>query len=160
MWGLTSAVSVIAMSGDPEAHWYDRFFSFRPSYCLCEIETCSTLNPSVWDSHNGTPHPGQPQRRWVGELPEAGGGDRRRPAIQSRVRSQNQGESQMAQKVIDVVGTSKESFAKAAENAVAEAAKTVRGMQWARVAELEMELDGKKIVKYRTTTKIYFDIEK
>jgi flavin-binding protein dodecin len=63
----------------------------------------------------------------------------------------------MAQKVIDVVGTSKESFAKAAENAVAEAAKTVRG---ASVAELEMELDGKKIVKYRTTTKIYFDIEK
>jgi hypothetical protein len=37
----------------------------------------------------------------------------------------------MAQKVIDVVGTSKESFAKAAENAVAEAAKTVRGMKWA-----------------------------
>jgi dodecin len=71
-----------------------------------------------------------------------------------------QGELQMAQKVIDVVGTSKESFAKAAENAVAEAAKTVRGMKWARVAELEMELDGKKIVKYRTTTKIYFDIEK
>ena len=69
-------------------------------------------------------------------------------------------EAAMAQKVIDVVGTSKESFAKAAENAVAEAAKTVRGMKWARVAELEMELDGKKIVKYRTTTKIYFDIEK
>jgi dodecin len=65
------------------------------------------------------------------------------------------GEPQMAQKVIDVVGTSKESFAKAAENAVAEAAKTVRGMKWARVAELEMELDGKKIVKYRTTAKIY-----
>jgi flavin-binding protein dodecin len=66
----------------------------------------------------------------------------------------------MAQKVIDVVGTSKESFAKAAENAVAEAAKTVRGMKWARMGELEMELDGKKIVKYRATTKIYFDIEK
>jgi flavin-binding protein dodecin len=43
---------------------------------------------------------------------------------------------------------------------VAEAAKTVRGMKWARVAELEMELDGKKIAKYRATTKIYFDIEK
>jgi flavin-binding protein dodecin len=66
----------------------------------------------------------------------------------------------MTQKIIEVVGTSKESFAKAAENAVAEAAKTVRGMKWARVAELEMELDGKKIVKYRTTTKIYFDVEK
>jgi flavin-binding protein dodecin len=46
----------------------------------------------------------------------------------------------MAQKVIEVVRTSKESFAKAAENAVAEAAKTVRGLKWARVAELEMEL--------------------
>jgi flavin-binding protein dodecin len=66
----------------------------------------------------------------------------------------------MTQKVIDVVGTSKQSFAKAAENAVAEAAKTVRGMRWARVADLEMELDGKKVSQYRATTKIYFDIEK
>jgi flavin-binding protein dodecin len=66
----------------------------------------------------------------------------------------------MAQKVIDVVGLSKESFAKAAANAVAEAAKTVRGLKWARVTELEMELDGKKITQYRATTKIYFDIEK
>jgi flavin-binding protein dodecin len=66
----------------------------------------------------------------------------------------------MTQKIIEVVGTSKESFAKAAENAVAEAAKTVRGMKWARVAEMEMELDGKKIKNYRTTTKIYFEIEK
>jgi len=69
------------------------------------------------------------------------------------------GRNLMAQKVIDVVGTSKESFAKAAENAVAEAAKTVRGLKWARVAELEMELEGKKIIQYRTTTKIYFNIE-
>ena len=59
-----------------------------------------------------------------------------------------------------MVGTSKESFAKAAENAVAEAAKTVRSLKWARVAELEMELDGKKIATYRATTKIYFDVEK
>jgi dodecin len=65
----------------------------------------------------------------------------------------------MAQKVIKVVGTSKESFAKAAANAVTEAAKTVRGMKWARVAGLEMELDGKNITQYRTTTNIYFDIE-
>jgi hypothetical protein len=65
----------------------------------------------------------------------------------------------MTQKVIEVVGTSKENFAKAAENAVAEAAKTVRGLKWARVAELEMELDGKKIAQYRATTKIYFNVE-
>jgi flavin-binding protein dodecin len=66
---------------------------------------------------------------------------------------------EMAQKVIKIVGTSNQSFAKAAENAVAEAAKTVRGLKWARVSGLEMQLDGKKIAEYRTTTNIYFDIE-
>jgi flavin-binding protein dodecin len=40
---------------------------------------------------------------------------------------------------------------------MAEAAKTVRSMRRARVAELELELHGKKIVKYRATRKIYFD---
>jgi flavin-binding protein dodecin len=65
----------------------------------------------------------------------------------------------MAQKVIEVVGISKESFAKAAENAVAEAAKTIHGLKWARVAEFEMELDGKKVAQFRATTKIYFDVE-
>jgi len=66
----------------------------------------------------------------------------------------------MAQKVIDVVGISKQSFAKAAENAVAEAAKTVRAMKWARVGELEMALEGKRILEYRATARIYFDIER
>lgn len=65
----------------------------------------------------------------------------------------------MAQKVIEIVGVSKESFAKAAENAVGEASKTVRGLKWARVAELEMELAGEKITQYRARTKIYFDVE-
>jgi flavin-binding protein dodecin len=81
-----------------------------------------------------------------------------RAAVQSTVKDQRR--IVVTQKIIEIVGTSKESFAKAAENSIAEAAKTVRGMKWARVAELEMELDGKKITKYRTTTKIYFDIEK
>ena len=66
----------------------------------------------------------------------------------------------MAQKMIEIVGISKDSFAKAAENAVGEAAKTVRGMKWARIAELEMSLDGQKIIEYRATTRIYFDIER
>ncbi len=66
----------------------------------------------------------------------------------------------MAQKVIEIVGVSKDSFARAAENAVAEAAKSVRGMKWARVAELEMGLDGKKITEYRVAARIYFDVER
>lgn len=66
----------------------------------------------------------------------------------------------MAQKVIEVVGISPESFEKAAENAVADAAKTVRGLKWARVSEFEMRLDGKKITEYRANARIYFDIER
>ena len=65
----------------------------------------------------------------------------------------------MTQKMIEVIGTSKDSFAKAAENAVAEAAKTVRGIKWAHVDSLEMQLEGAKVVVYRAATKIYFDIE-
>jgi flavin-binding protein dodecin len=42
---------------------------------------------------------------------------------------------------------------------VSEAANTVHGMKWARVAEFEMEIDGNKITQYRATTKIYFDVE-
>jgi dodecin len=65
----------------------------------------------------------------------------------------------MTQKVIEIVGTSKDSFAKAAESAVKEAAKTVRGIKWARVDGLDMLLDGAKVLQYRATTKIYFDVE-
>ena len=66
----------------------------------------------------------------------------------------------MTQKIIEVIGTSKDSFARAAQSAVAEAAKTVRNIKWAHVDSLDMELDGAKVVRYRATTRIYFDVEK
>ena len=65
----------------------------------------------------------------------------------------------MTQKVIEVVGTSKESFAKAAEAAVKEAAKTVRAIKWAHVESFDLLLDGANVVQYRATAKIYFDVE-
>ncbi len=65
----------------------------------------------------------------------------------------------MVQKVSEVVGASKESFAKAAENAVATAAKTVRNLRWFRVAELEGQIHDQKIVEYKASVKIYFDLE-
>jgi flavin-binding protein dodecin len=65
----------------------------------------------------------------------------------------------MTQKIIDVIGTSTESFAKAAEQAVQEAAKTVRGIRWAHVDSLDMQLDGAQVLQYRATTKIFFDVE-
>lgn len=66
----------------------------------------------------------------------------------------------MTQKIIEVVGTSKDSFAKAAQEAVKEAAKTVRGIKWAHVESFDMLLEGAKVLQYRATTKIYFDLEK
>lgn len=66
----------------------------------------------------------------------------------------------MVQKVSEIVGVSPESFAKAAENAVMEAGKTVRAMKWARVSELEMELDGSEIKSYLATVRIYFNVER
>ena len=65
----------------------------------------------------------------------------------------------MTQKVSEVVGVSKESFAKAAESAVAEAAKTVRNLKWFRVTEFEGRVEGQKVAEYHATVRIYFDIE-
>ena len=65
----------------------------------------------------------------------------------------------MVQKVTEVVGISARSFADAAKNAVTVAAKSVRGMRWARVEEFEMDLDGKAVKSYRATVRIYFDVE-
>lgn len=64
----------------------------------------------------------------------------------------------MVQKVIEVVGISNESFAKAAENAVKEAAKTVHNIKWAHVDSLDMQLDNGKVLQFRAATKIYFDV--
>jgi flavin-binding protein dodecin len=66
----------------------------------------------------------------------------------------------MTQKIIEVVGVSTESFAKAAENAVEEASKTVRSIKWARVRGLEMAVQDNKITQYRATTRIFFDVQR
>ena len=65
----------------------------------------------------------------------------------------------MVQKVSEVVGTSTEGFAKAAENAVNQAAKTVRNLRWFRVVELEGSIKNEKVAEYHATLKIYFDLE-
>ncbi|MBM4237611.1 MAG: dodecin domain-containing protein [Euryarchaeota archaeon] len=66
----------------------------------------------------------------------------------------------MVLKVIEIVGVSDESFAKAAQNAVDVAGKTVRGMKWAKAGEFECKIDGNKIMEYRTTLRIHFEVER
>ena len=65
----------------------------------------------------------------------------------------------MVQKVSEVVGVSTEGFAKAAENAVHTAAKTVRNLRWFRVSEMEGSIKDQKVAEYHVTVKIYFDLE-
>ncbi|HEV8686263.1 MAG TPA: dodecin family protein [Gaiellaceae bacterium] len=63
-------------------------------------------------------------------------------------------------KVITVIGNSPESFAKAAQVAVEEAAKTVRGISGAHVVSMSCEVEGDRITMYRTTVDIAFAVER
>ncbi len=63
-------------------------------------------------------------------------------------------------KVITVIGNSPESFAQAAQVAVQEAAKTLRGITGADVVSMSCEVDGDRITEYRTTVNISFGVER
>jgi flavin-binding protein dodecin len=63
-------------------------------------------------------------------------------------------------KVVTIIGSSAESFAKAADVAVQEAAKTLRGITGAQVVSMSAEVEGDRISMYRTTVNIAFAIER
>ena len=63
-------------------------------------------------------------------------------------------------KVVTIIGSSPESFAKAADAAVQEAAKTLRGITGADVISMSAEVDGDRISMYRTTVNIAFAVER
>jgi flavin-binding protein dodecin len=63
-------------------------------------------------------------------------------------------------KVVTIIGSSPESFAKAADVAVQEAAKTLRGITGADVISMSAEVEGDRISVYRTTVNIAFAIER
>jgi len=63
-------------------------------------------------------------------------------------------------KVITVIGNSPDGFAEAAQVAVTEASKTLRGITGADVLSMSCEVEGDKITSYRTTVNIAFAIER
>jgi flavin-binding protein dodecin len=63
-------------------------------------------------------------------------------------------------KVITIIGSSPESFAKAADVAVQEASKTLRGISGADVVSMSAVVEGDKITEFRTTVNIAFAIER
>jgi flavin-binding protein dodecin len=62
-------------------------------------------------------------------------------------------------KIIELVGTSTESWEKAAAVAVERAAKSLRELRVAEVVELDMVIDEGKITAYRAKVKVSFKYE-
>ena len=63
-------------------------------------------------------------------------------------------------KIVRLIGSSPESFAKATEAAVAEAAKTLRGISGAHVVMMSAVVENDRITQYRTTVDIAFGVER
>jgi flavin-binding protein dodecin len=63
-------------------------------------------------------------------------------------------------KVIELIGTSSDSWEKAAANAVEQASKSLRDLRVAEVVKLDMQLDAKgKIEAYRAKLNVSFKFE-
>lgn len=62
-------------------------------------------------------------------------------------------------KVIELVGTSTESWEKAAAAAVKRASRTLRDLRVAEVSELDMQLKDGKVEAYRAKLKVSFKYE-
>ena len=62
-------------------------------------------------------------------------------------------------KVIELIGTSPESWEKAAAAAIKRAAKTLRDLRVAEISQLDMQLKDGKVESYRAKIKISFKYE-
>jgi flavin-binding protein dodecin len=62
-------------------------------------------------------------------------------------------------KVIELVGTSEDSWEDAAKNAVEMAAKSLKNLRIAEVKELDMKIEDGKVVAYRAKVSVSFKYE-
>jgi flavin-binding protein dodecin len=62
-------------------------------------------------------------------------------------------------KIIELVGTSSESWEKAASAAVAKASGSLRDLRIAEVSELDLQIEDGKITAYRAKLKVSFKYE-
>src|SRR5437016_14136393 len=75
---------------------------------------------------------------------------------------EQQGEKSMVDsvyKIIELVGTSTESWEKAAGAAVAQAAKSLRDLRIVEVVQLDMQVQNGKVKTYRAQMKVSFKFE-
>jgi len=62
-------------------------------------------------------------------------------------------------KIIELVGTSTESWEKAAHAAVQRASKSLRDLRVAEISQLDMTMDNGKVKAYRAKVKVSFKFE-
>lgn len=63
-------------------------------------------------------------------------------------------------KIIEVIGESNESFAKAVRNAVEEAGKTVKQMQWFEATQFRGTIMEGKVSQFQAVVRIGFKVER
>jgi flavin-binding protein dodecin len=63
-------------------------------------------------------------------------------------------------KIIEIVGESNESFAKAVKNAVEEAGKTVKQMEWFEATQLRGSIKEGKVAQFQAVVRIGFKVER
>ncbi len=62
-------------------------------------------------------------------------------------------------KVIELIGTSTESWEKAAAAAISRASKTLRDLRVAEISQLDLQLNDGKVESYRAKVKVSFKFE-
>jgi flavin-binding protein dodecin len=69
-------------------------------------------------------------------------------------------EDSMVYKYIDIVGTSATGIDDAIKNAIDEAGKTIKNLQWAELGRTTIRIEDRKIQEYQTEVRIGFKIER
>jgi len=67
--------------------------------------------------------------------------------------------SESVYKIIELVGTSSESWEKAAQNAISKASETLRELRIAEVCSMDLTIKDGRVESYRTKLKVSFKFE-
>jgi dodecin len=62
-------------------------------------------------------------------------------------------------KLVEIVGTSSESFARAADAGVERASQTLRNIDWFEVVEMRGRVENGKVVQYQVKLKVGFRLD-
>lgn len=77
----------------------------------------------------------------------------------TRIRREEESMAESVYKVLELIGTSTESWEKAAKAAVDKASHSIRELRVAEVSELDMTIDDGSVTLYRAKVKISFKYE-